>query len=75
MFRLIKEVFCRTLATKCMSLKNEPCLARHTLIDLDPNKIHYYPFMVSLEGCNRSFDTFDDPFFKICVLTNIEYAK
>ena len=29
----------------CISLNNEPCLARP--IDLNPDRLHYYPFMVS----------------------------
>ena len=42
MFGLIKQVFIgffsfsRFLATKCMSLNNEPCMIRPTLIDLNP---------------------------------------
>ena len=44
MSRLIKQVFTgllnfsESLATKCMSLNNEPCMNRPTLIDLNPVK-------------------------------------
>lgn len=41
---------------KCISLKNVPCLARPTLINLNSNEIHYFPFIVSLDRCN----TLDD---------------
>ena len=55
MFRLIKQVFIgllsfsRSSATKFMPLNNEPCVTRPTLIDLNPVKFNYYPFMVSLD--------------------------
>ena len=48
MFRLNKQEytgvlpFSRSLATKCMSLNNEPCLARATLIDINPIKRNCY---------------------------------
>ena len=48
MFRLNKQEFTRvlpfsrSLATKCMSLNNEPCLTRTTLIDLNHVKCNCY---------------------------------
>ena len=48
MFSLIKQVFIVLLSfssslarlakirTKCLSLNDEPCMVRHTLIDLNP---------------------------------------
>ena len=48
MFRLIKQVFSALssfsgpLATKCMSLSYEPCMARPTLIELNPIEYNYY---------------------------------
>ena len=67
MFKFIKQIsilliFIRSLATKCISLNSEPCLARLTLIDLDSNKLHCYSFMVSLDRCNGSYNALDDPF-------------
>ena len=50
MFSLIKQVFIallgfsRSLSTKCVSLKNEPCIVRPTLTELKR-----YPFMISLD--------------------------
>ena len=46
--------------TQCKSLNNKPYLARPTFIDLDSNKIHYYPFIVSLDRCNGSCNALDD---------------
>ena len=60
MFRLIKQVFITllsfsgSLAIKCVSLNNEPCMIRPILIDLNPVELNYYPFMISLDKCNAS---------------------
>ena len=66
MFSLIKEVFTVLLsfrsssAKKCLSLTDELCMVRYTLIDLNPVQLKQYPFMVSLDkysgGCNYSND-------------------
>ena len=66
MLRLIKQVFIALLifsessATKCLSLKNEQCITRLNFIDLSPFKPNYFPLIVSLDKCNRSFNAADD---------------
>ena len=44
-------------------------LAGLNLIDLNPDELRYYSFMVSLDRCNGSFDTFHDLFDRSCVLS------
>ena len=68
MFSLMKQVFIvlldfdSTLAqvakveSKCLSLKDESCMARPTLINLNPVEIKYYTFMRSLDKYNESFN-------------------
>ena len=61
MFNLIKQVFIalcfsKSLATKCVSLNNEPRMIRAFLIDLNPFELKYYPFMISLDKCNARLD-------------------
>ena len=52
--------FSGSLATwKCVSLNNEPCMARFTLFDLNPVELNYYPFMISLNKCNGSCNVVD----------------
>ena len=57
MFKLIKQAvvalltFTGSLATKCMSLNSEPYIVRSTVIDLNPDELNYYPFMISLNKC------------------------
>ena len=70
MFSLIKQVFLvllsfsSSLATKCLSFNDEPCIVRPTLVDLNPVELKYYPFMISLDKCNGSCNTLSP---KICV--------
>ena len=57
MFSFIKHVlivllsFSSSLATQCVSLNDEPFMVRHTLIDLNPVGLKYYPFMIRLNKC------------------------
>ena len=73
MFWHIKQVFIRllifssSLATKYVSLSNEACMVRHTLIELNPIELNYYQFMFSLDKCNGSCNAVDDLSAKICI--------
>ena len=55
-----------------MSLNNEPCITRHTLTDLNPIELNYYLFMISLDKCHGSCNTFDDSSTKIWVSNKTE---
>ena len=35
---------------------------RPTFIDLNPDKLHYYPFIISINSCNGSCNSIEDPF-------------
>ena len=71
MFRLIKQIFIALLnfsgflATKCLSLSNEQCIARTTLIDLNLIESNYYIFMICLDKCNESCNVVADLSTKI----------
>ena len=58
MFWLIKEVLIallslsESLATKHVSLNNESCMSRSTLVDLHSVEPDYCPFMINLDKCN-----------------------
>ena len=55
MFKFIKQTFTalltfsESLATKIISLNDEPCLVKPTLFNLNLNEVHYYRFMVGLD--------------------------
>lgn len=73
MFKFIKQafiaLFCfsESLATKCLSLSDGPYLVRATFINLNSYKLHYYPYMVSLDRRNKICNTLDNPYAKICL--------
>ena len=50
--------------TKCLSLNEESCIVRPTLIDLNPFEHKNYPFMISLDKCSESCYVLSP---KICV--------
>ena len=70
MFGFIKQLliallcFSGSLATKCISLINQPCITRTTLIDLNPDELsqwlYYYLFMVTLGRWDGSCSTLHD---------------
>ena len=37
-------------------------MVRPTLIDLNPDELRYYPFIIILESCDGSCNTVEDPF-------------
>ena len=59
-------------STKCISQENEPYLARPTLIDLNPNELHFCFFLVSLVKCNGIHIILDDLSSRIWFLNKIE---
>ena len=76
MFEFIKRVFIvllslsRSLVTKCISLKNQRCIARPKLIDLNPDELnqelHYYPLVYKLDRYIGSCSTLNNLFDKKC---------
>ena len=59
MFNLIKQVFIVllsfiSLATKYLSLNDEPYIVRLTLLDLNPVEPKYYLLMISSDKCTGS---------------------
>ena len=56
--------FSISLAIKCLSLNDERCMVRRTLIDLNSVELEYHPFMISLDKCSGSCNVLSP---KICV--------
>ena len=59
--------FRRSLATKCVFLNYKPCITRPALTDLSPVELNCYPFIITLDKCNGSFNAVDDLSTKISV--------
>ena len=64
--------FGELLATKCVFPDNQIFIARPTLIYLNPDKLHYYSFMVSLDRCNKIFNNAEEPPCRMCDANKIQ---
>ena len=61
-----------SLATNFISVNNQQCMARPKLIDLNPDECRYYPFIVSIDRCEGSCNTVEDPFVRAFVPNKME---
>ena len=55
------------LSIKCVSVNNQQYIVRPTLINLNPDELHYYPFIVSINRFNGSVNSVNYPFHRIWV--------
>ena len=75
---IIKQVFIVSLnfnislTTTCLSLSDEPCMVRATLIDLNPFELKYSSLIVSQDIHSGSCNSGNDLSTKICVLSETE---
>lgn len=53
-------------------LKNWPCQARVTLVNINSNETIYYPFTISGNKFGRSCNTVEDRYGWICVLNKVK---
>ena len=58
-----------------MSLNDELCMVRPTLIDLNLTELHYFLFIASLDKCSGSFNADDNLSTKICVSSRKKRRK
>ena len=49
---------------KCISLKNQKCKARETIID---NDYMTFLYKIKVDKCARSCNDIDHPYFKVCL--------
>ena len=66
-FNLLNKLCVIVLLSFSGSLNNGPCLTRPTFIELNPNELHYYLFMIILDRYNGIYNTLDDLSSIICV--------
>ena len=64
--------FSGLLATKSISLNNESCLAKSSLIDALSQGLHQYPFMIGLDKCGGGCNTVHDLSSRVCVSNKTE---
>ena len=58
--------------TKCMSLNDESCVVRSTVIDLNAVELKYFLFIIRLDECSGIYDVLSP---KICVPKNQKTKK
>ena len=56
-------------------MNKHKCMIWPTLIDLNPDELHYYPFFISANSCDGSCNTDKDPFGRLCVPNKIEVVN
>ena len=49
-FELVLLCFDGSLAIKFVFMNNQPCLVTSMLIDLNPDKLYYHPFIISMNS-------------------------
>ena len=59
--------FSWSLAFKCASLDNKPCMIRPSLNDLNLIEFIHYIFVISVDKCSGSWNTVDELSTKIYV--------
>ena len=55
------------LATKCVSMSNQPYQPRPAIVNINSHEPLYYPFTISINKCVGSCNTIDDSFARIFV--------
>ena len=81
MFGFIKQMFIvlvimfyfdRSFAIKCLSMNNQSFKVRQMLINFNPSEFHYHRFIISIDRCNESCNTAEDPFCRMCISDKLE---
>ena len=86
MFRFIKKMFLAVMAfidfnqsnvnsLECVSMYNQKCKIRSEIINLNTNKLLFYPYSIKINKYKSSCNTINDPYAKICVPDNIKSTK
>ena len=57
---------------KMSVLNDETCMVRHTLTDLNPVELKYFPFMINLDKCTGSCNVLSP---NICVPKETKYIN
>ena len=65
-FRFIETIFAAII------LNSQLCLVSSILVDLNPNELRYYPFVVNLDRCDGSCNSLDDLSDRIYVSNKTE---
>ena len=51
---------------KYVSMSNQECKIRPEIININSNKLLFYPYSVKINKCSGSYNNINDPFAKLC---------
>ena len=57
----------KTKALECVSVVNQICKARPKIIDVNKNKLVFYPLCIKINKCSATCNNINDPMAKLCV--------
>ena len=77
MLGLINQIFIIVMLMLCfggsfVSINNQKCIVRPTLIDFNLDELYYYKFSVGMNRCDGSCNTVKDLFGRTCASNKIE---
>ena len=62
----ILSCFTKVNSLRCISMSNQPCKARHEIINVNSNNPTFYPFSIKTNKCSDNCNN-NDPHVRICV--------
>ena len=57
---------------KCVSINNQEWKIRSEIINVNTNKLMFYPYSITINKRKGSFNTINDPYAKLCVPDTIK---
>ena len=77
MFGFVEQIFISTMmflssnileanSLKYVSMSNQECNIRPEIININSNKLLFYPYSVKINKCSGSYNNINDPFAKLC---------
>ena len=77
MFGFVEQIFISTMmflssnileanSLKYVSMSNQECKIRPEIININSNKLLFYPYSVKINKCSGSYNNINDPFAKLC---------
>ena len=79
-FSFVKKVFVLGLtvlsnitnALECISMKNQECMVRTEIININSNNPILYPFSVKINRCSGNCNNINDLYAKICISDTVK---
>ena len=83
MFGFIKKCFFKAMtffsynilnlnSLECVSMNNQECKIRSEIINVNTNETVFYPYSITINKCEGSCNTINDPYAKLCIPATIK---